>query len=146
MSLRNCTRILDLVFFKGSNLDEHAEILLDCYQCRIYVYPRSNTLTTQMDKKLQRAHEMTEYNNVNNIEPNLFVHYQCINTNAYIYDRTHKTTKLLHQRGILINHDRQIGTPYAHSHKILIERNVDKQIHEYFTKTFHERSLTELIS
>ena len=29
---------------------------------------------------------------------------------------------------------------------MLIERNVDKQIHEYFTKTFHERSLTEMIS
>ena len=29
---------------------------------------------------------------------------------------------------------------------MLIERNVDKQIHEYFTKTFHERSFTEMIS
>ena len=29
---------------------------------------------------------------------------------------------------------------------MLTERNVDKQIHEYFTKTFHERSLTEMIS
>ena len=46
---------------------------------------------------------MTEYsNNVNNIEPNLLYIIKCINTNAYIYDRTHKTTKLLQQRGILI--------------------------------------------
>ena len=88
MSLRNCTRILDLVFFKGSNLDEHAEILLDCYQCRIYVYPRSNTLTTQMDKKLQRAHEMTEYSNVNNIEPNLLIHYQ-MHKHKCIHLRSH---------------------------------------------------------